>query len=72
MADDADRAQAVNEQFLDDAILAHYRRGIRNCMYPESLFCQDCRKEIPEARRKAVPGVTRCVACQTALERKGG
>ena len=31
----------------------------------ESLAqCQDCGAAIPEARRRAVPGVRRCVACQ--------
>lgn len=28
--------------------------------------CQDCGEPIPEARRQAVPGVRRCVACQEA------
>ncbi len=26
--------------------------------------CSECGKEIPEARRKAIPGVQLCVACQ--------
>jgi phage/conjugal plasmid C-4 type zinc finger TraR family protein len=30
--------------------------------------CEDCGEEIPEARRKAVPGVRRCVACQTEAD----
>ena len=28
------------------------------------LSCEDCGKPIPEARRRAVPGVRRCVQCQ--------
>lgn len=28
--------------------------------------CEDCGEPIPEARRRAVPGVRRCVACQEA------
>lgn len=28
------------------------------------LDCEDCGEPIPEARREAVPGVRRCVACQ--------
>ena len=28
--------------------------------------CEDCGEPIPEARRQAVPGVRRCVACQEA------
>lgn len=31
--------------------------------------CDDCGEPIPEARRKAVPGCTRCVACQEDFER---
>ena len=30
--------------------------------------CQVCEEEIPEARRKAVPGVRLCVACQREIE----
>ena len=28
------------------------------------MICEDCEEEIPEARRKALPGVRRCVRCQ--------
>jgi len=32
----------------------------------ESLIhCEECEKEIPEARRKAIVGVRLCVPCQT-------
>ncbi len=30
--------------------------------------CQECGAEIPEARRKAMPGVRYCVRCQSELE----
>ena len=30
--------------------------------------CEECESEIPEARRKAIPGVRLCVKCQSALE----
>ena len=33
-------------------------------------FCEECDKAIPEARRKAVPGVQLCVNCQSKLESK--
>jgi phage/conjugal plasmid C-4 type zinc finger TraR family protein len=37
----------------------------------ESLtHCEECEAEIPEARRKALPGVRLCVACQSELEKK--
>lgn len=64
MGDDIDRAQAANEAHQNDSMLDHYRRGIRNSMYAAELVCQDCGEEIPEARRKAMPGCTRCVGCQ--------
>jgi len=33
-----------------------------------SALCVECEAEIPEARRKAVPGVQLCIKCQTKLE----
>ncbi len=37
----------------------------------ESLtHCQVCEEPIPEARRKALPGVRLCIACQQALEQE--
>jgi len=35
-----------------------------------STHCEECEAEIPEARRKAVPGVRLCIACQAALEKQ--
>jgi len=32
--------------------------------------CEDCDAEIPEARRRAVPGVRLCVSCQEAVDRE--
>jgi phage/conjugal plasmid C-4 type zinc finger TraR family protein len=37
----------------------------------ESLtHCEECEAEIPEARRKVLPGVRLCVACQSELEKR--
>lgn len=37
----------------------------------ESLtHCEECEMVIPEARRKAVPGVRLCVSCQSELEKR--
>ncbi|MGO4221873.1 DksA/TraR family C4-type zinc finger protein [Lysobacter sp. TAF61] len=33
---------------------------------PGLEHCEECGKQIPEARRKAVPGVRLCVDCQQA------
>jgi phage/conjugal plasmid C-4 type zinc finger TraR family protein len=31
--------------------------------------CEECGMAIPEARRKAIPGVRLCVSCQSELEK---
>jgi len=38
---------------------------------PGRSHCEECDAPIPEARRKAMPGVRLCVACQEAGERDG-
>ena len=34
-----------------------------------SAHCEECGEAIPEARRKAMPGVRYCVRCQSELEK---
>ena len=36
---------------------------------PSAEFCEECGEDIPEMRRKLVPGVQLCIHCQTRLER---
>lgn len=36
---------------------------------PGLLQCEECDTEIPEARRRAVPGVRLCIDCQEAQDR---
>jgi phage/conjugal plasmid C-4 type zinc finger TraR family protein len=37
----------------------------------ESLtHCEECEAPIPEARRKALPGVRLCIGCQAEMERQ--
>lgn len=65
MADEIDIAQEINETNLADALADHQRRMPSG----ESLeFCIDCEEEIPEARRKAMPGCKRCISCQEEHE----
>ncbi|WP_448143280.1 DksA/TraR family C4-type zinc finger protein [Stenotrophomonas bentonitica] len=57
---------AVQDQIdatVDDAIQrarAQLRQG------PGLTHCEECEAPIPEARRRAVPGVRLCVRCQEA------
>ncbi len=37
---------------------------------PSSKRCEECDAKIPEARRKAVPGVRLCVPCQEARDKE--
>jgi len=39
---------------------------------PGRARCEDCDAEIPDARRAALPGVSRCVACQAAHDAAEG
>lgn len=39
---------------------------------PGLTHCEECDSEIPEARRKAIPGVRLCVPCQEAHDLEQG
>jgi phage/conjugal plasmid C-4 type zinc finger TraR family protein len=59
---------AVQDQIdatVDDAV-KRARQQLRHG--PGLMRCEECDTPIPEARRKAVPGVRLCVACQEAQD----
>ena len=66
------RDDAVQEQIdasVEDAVArarSHMPKG------ESRLRCAECDDPIPEARRKAVPGVRFCIACQAELDQKQG
>ena len=35
-----------------------------------ATHCEECEAEIPDARRKAIPGVRLCVSCQSEREKQ--
>lgn len=63
---------AVQEQIdstVEDALARVRSRLPRG----QSLsHCEECDAAIPEARRKAVPGVRLCVACQSEQDQQAG
>lgn len=61
---------AVQEQI--DATVGDAIKRARNRLPqgPGALRCEECDAPIPEARRKALPGVRTCVQCQEALDRE--
>ena len=68
MVDFADQASMASQGLLADA-LAKRARERMSASAESAHDCEDCRDEIPEARRKAVPGCTRCTKCQTIYDR---
>ena len=67
--DDCDQAYHYTETLNRIAIANQLNRS--RCLNPSLKWCKECEEEIPEARRKAVPGCCRCVACETRFERRG-
>jgi phage/conjugal plasmid C-4 type zinc finger TraR family protein len=78
MPDEIDRASEREAWFRDRALREQReragfaeqtdweRRSVKWCVEPA------CGERIPDARRKSLPGVQRCVACQGAREKKNG
>lgn len=61
---------AVTEHSL--VIAENALHAVRQCMYTttdSAVDCEDCGNTIPEARRKAMPGVYQCVACRSLFEK---
>ena len=59
---------AVQAQ-IDASVKDAVKRARSRLSEGESLtHCQACEAAIPEARRKAMPGVRLCVSCQSELE----
>ncbi len=62
------RDGAVQEQ-IDASVGDAVERARRALRAGESLsHCEECGEPIPEARRQAVPGVRRCIACQSEAD----
>ncbi|UAW98823.1 DksA/TraR family C4-type zinc finger protein [Halopseudomonas nanhaiensis] len=63
------REGAVQDQ-IDDTVQDAVRRARNELPKGDSLtHCEECDSPIPEARRRAVPGVRLCVACQSQLDK---
>jgi phage/conjugal plasmid C-4 type zinc finger TraR family protein len=77
MPDEFDRAAERELQLRDDAIRdQRLRAGLGDATAWRALSAYHCLTDgcgvaIPEARRRALPGVQTCVDCQQQLERGG-
>jgi phage/conjugal plasmid C-4 type zinc finger TraR family protein len=64
------RDGAVQDQ-IDANVADAVKRARSRMIGGEGLAtCEHCEAPIPEARRKAIPGVRLCVDCQAAAEKK--
>ena len=64
------RDGAVQEQ-IDATVESGVQLAKSRLPDGESLtHCEECDVAIPEARRKAMPGVRYCVRCQSELEKR--
>ena len=62
---------AVQEQIDDTVADGVQKARARMPVGRESGdYCEECGEPIPEARRKALPGVQTCVPCQSEIDRK--
>lgn len=70
MAGGWSRDGAVQDQ-IDASVEDGVQRARSQMASGESAVnCEECDCPIPEERRKAIPGVRLCVACQSALEKQ--
>ncbi|WP_414147562.1 TraR/DksA family transcriptional regulator [Erwinia sp. BNK-24-b] len=60
MADSMDLVQ----QRTDEMLARNIAQVVYRPVNVSASFCEDCDAPIPEARRRAVQGVIRCVTCQ--------
>lgn len=61
---------AVQEQ-IDATVEDAIKRARSELPTGESLtHCEECEREIPAARRSAVPGVRLCIACQAERDKQ--
>jgi len=61
---------AVQEQ-IDASLEDEVSRARSQLPQGESLLeCEECSNTIPDARRKAIPGVRLCVSCQETIDQE--
>lgn len=67
--DQFDRASEQEQLFRDRVLAVHAARAVRGV---SATHCKepDCGVEIPEERRRALPGVQRCIDCAIREEKE--
>lgn len=67
--EEAEMAQLHSIHMHMNAVAEVQKKLAKQAAQPSLEFCEECGDEIPEARRKAIPGVTLCVYCKERAER---
>lgn len=67
MADSMDLVQ----QRVEEELARNLANAKQHPAGASEFFCLSCDAEIPEARRRALPGVSLCVTCKSIGELKG-
>jgi len=65
MADDGDRAKAISARHVANMLAD---RAANRPTGESSTHCEECGSPIPEKRRIAAKGCTRCAECQAETE----
>ena len=66
MTDICDKASELEALYLEAAL---YKQQDKSTATVSNYYCDNCGEPIPEARRHAVIGCTRCVVCQEYFEK---
>ncbi|HGB5895498.1 TPA: TraR/DksA family transcriptional regulator [Salmonella enterica subsp. enterica serovar Kottbus] len=66
MADELDRDQEIYDRALE---LLIEKNRFRTDSTTSLFYCHLCGEPIPEKRRKTLPGIKTCTACQEEIER---
>jgi len=70
MAGGWSRDGAVQDQ-IDASVEDEVQRARSQLGNGESaLYCEECDRTIPEARRQVIPGLRLCIACRSAREKR--
>lgn len=67
--EESEMGQIAAIQINEDTVRRHL--AAMDARGPSLSHCEECGEEIPEARRKAVPGVKLCIYHQEYLEKYG-
>ena len=70
MAGGWSRDGAVQEQIDDTVMDAVLAARARLAAGEGETHCVECGEEIPEGRRRAMPGARTCIACQSERDRR--